>query len=99
LRSGDRAEARDLLEYTQDLLYTEIQGPLLAYLLPFCLEAWRKDLRGTEGYGGFIEHFYPVLANRQIFDRHLKAHQTAAVASFIGNRYLLKLTINAGLAT
>lgn len=51
LHPSDRAEARDLFEYTQDLLYTEIQSPLLAYLLPFCLEAWREDLRGHEGYG------------------------------------------------
>jgi hypothetical protein len=101
LRPGDRAEARDLLEYTQDLLYTEIQGPLLAYLLPFCLEAWRKDLRGTEGYGGFVEHFYPVypvLANRQIFDSHLKAHQTAAVASFMRESILAEIDDQRGLS-
>src|SRR5262249_35985034 len=48
LGPGERADAGDLFEYTQDLLYTEIQGPLLVYLLPFCLEAWRDDLRGVD---------------------------------------------------
>src|SRR6267142_40641 len=38
---------------------------LLAYLLPFCLELWYEDLRGTsDKYGGFVEHLYPVLADR-----------------------------------
>jgi hypothetical protein len=52
-----------------DLRYTDIQSSLLAYLLPFCLELWCEDLRGTrEKYGGFVEHLYPVLADRAIFD-------------------------------
>ncbi len=85
LRPGDRAEVRDLWEYTQDLLYgVEIQTSLLAFVLPFCLEAWREDLRGTHnGYGGFVEHFYPVLANKHVFDLHLKAEKTAAVYDFM----------------
>lgn len=49
LRPGDRAEARDLWEYTQDPHYTDIQSSLLAHLMPFCLEAWQEDLRGTDG--------------------------------------------------
>ena len=57
LKPGERARPADLWEYTQDLLYTEIQGPLLAYLLPFCLDLWREDLRGRDGYGGFVEYF------------------------------------------
>lgn len=32
LHPGERADARDLWEYTQDLLYTDIQGSLLVYL-------------------------------------------------------------------
>lgn len=84
LRPGDQAEAADLYEYAHDLLYTDIQDSLLAYLLPFCMEAWRHDLRGTHnGYGGFVEHFYPVLANRQLFDIHLNPTQTAAVSDFM----------------
>ena len=35
LKPGERAEPADLWEYTQDLLYTKIQGPLFAYMLPF----------------------------------------------------------------
>src|SRR6476660_8172307 len=69
LHPGDRPEASDLWEYTQDLLYSgEIQDSLLAYLLPFCLEAWRDDLRGTHSGCGFAEHFYPVLASKHVFD-------------------------------
>src|SRR6266852_7465171 len=84
LRPGDRADAGDLWDYTQDLLYTEIQAPLLTYLLPFCLEAWRQDLRDTDSsYGGFVEHFYPVLANCGICDAYLTPKQSAGVAEFM----------------
>jgi hypothetical protein len=47
LKPGERAVPGDLLDYAHDLRYTEIDKPLLAFLLPFCLEAWRDDLRGT----------------------------------------------------
>src|ERR1051326_3750396 len=83
LKPSDRAKIADLWEYTQDLLYTEIQSSLLIYLLPFCLEIWREDLLGTnQDAGGFVEQLYPVLANREIFTRHLKPGQTEAVAEF-----------------
>ena len=84
LLPGDRPEVGDLWEYTQDLLYSnEIQRALLRYLLPFCLSAWRDDLRGVHsGYGGFVEHFYPVLANKHIFDELLTPSQTMAVSEF-----------------
>jgi hypothetical protein len=58
LKPGERAEAEDLWNYAQDLLHSEIQSSLLAYLLPFCLDAWRDDLKGNYGYGGFIEHLW-----------------------------------------
>lgn len=100
LRHGDRAEVKDLWEYTQDLLYTtEIQGPLLAYLLPFCLEGWREDLRGTSTeYGGFVEQFYPVLANRNVFNRHLTPNQTKAVADFMRSSILEEIDDQRGLS-
>jgi hypothetical protein len=98
LRPGDRAEVGDLWEYTQDLLYTEIQVPLLAYLLPFCLEAWREDLDGTRTeYGGFVEHFYPVLANRHVFDPHLTPAQSAAVSEFMRESILEEIDNQRGL--
>jgi hypothetical protein len=69
LERGERAAANDLWAYSQDLRYTEIQSSLLAYVLPFCLEAWREDVRGsTTGYAGFVEHLYPVMANYKVFD-------------------------------
>jgi hypothetical protein len=98
LRPGDDAEVADLWEYTQDLLYTEIQGSLFAYLLPFCLETWRKDLRGVSSEnGGFVEYFYPVLANRQVFDRHLTPKQGAAVSEFMRRSILEEIDDQRGL--
>jgi hypothetical protein len=98
LRPGERAEVSDLWEYMQDLLYTEIQDSLLEYLLPFCLEAWRDDLRGTHsGYGGFVEHFYPVLANRHAFDQHLTPTQTVAVSKFMREAILEEIDDQRGL--
>ncbi len=71
-------------DYTQDLLYTEIQGPLLAYLLPFCLNGWREDLRGlSTEYGGFVEWFYLALADRGIFDVELNLEQGAAISEYM----------------
>jgi hypothetical protein len=99
LRPNERAEVSDLWEYTQDLRYTEIQGPLLAYLLPFCLAAWREDLRGFDaGYGGFVEHLYPVLAERHIFDVHLTPKQTEAVSGFMRGAILEEIDDQRGLA-
>lgn len=100
LRSGDRAEAGDLWEYTQSLLYSDgIQGPLLAYLIPFCLEAWRDDLRGAHSdYGGFVEYFYPVLANKHVFDEHLTPTQTKAVSEFMRESILEEIDDQRGLA-
>jgi hypothetical protein len=99
LRPGQRAEANDLWAYTQDLQYTEIQGPLLVYLLPFCLEAWREDLRGFNGgYGGFVEWFYPVLANLGIFERDLSPKQGAAVSDFVRQTILEEIDDQRGLS-
>ncbi|MGD0403161.1 MAG: hypothetical protein ABSB66_08180 [Candidatus Acidiferrales bacterium] len=98
LAPNERANASDLWTYTQDLRYTKIQGPLLAYLLPFCLEAWRDDLRGFDGYGGFVEHLYPVLADRHVFDVHLTPKQTEAVSTFMRESILEEIDEQRGLA-
>jgi hypothetical protein len=98
LRPGQRAEASDIWNYTQDLRYTEIQGPLLAYLLPFCLEAWREDLRGVSGYGGFVENFYPVLADCRIFEVDLNPKQSAAISKFMRQTILEEIDDQRGLA-
>lgn len=97
LRSGDRAEVSDLWQYTQDLLYTEIQDSLLAHVLPFCLEAW-EDLRGTRTeYGGFVEQFYPVLANMRFFERHMNPTQAQAVSEFMRSSILEEIEDQRGL--
>lgn len=99
LRPGAQADAKDLWEYIRDLRYTDIQGSLLVFLLPFCLEAWRKDLRGMDdSYGGVIEHFYPVLADRQIFESHLTAKQSAVVSEFMRQTILEEMDDQRGLA-
>jgi hypothetical protein len=98
LKPSERAEPQDLSEYLQDLRYTEIQSPLLAYLLPFCLDLWREDLRGIHGYGGFIEHFYPVLADRRVFDEHLTPRQREDVSQFMRRTILEEIDEQRGLS-
>jgi hypothetical protein len=62
------------------------------------LEAWRADLRGTSSeYGGFVEHFYPALANKQVFDRLLTPAQSAAVSNFMRGSILEEIDDQRGL--
>jgi hypothetical protein len=51
LEPDETADERDLCKYALDLIYEEVQKDLLLYALPFCLRAWREDLRGDPGYG------------------------------------------------
>jgi hypothetical protein len=99
LHPGDQPQAGLLREYAEALLYGhEIQSSLLVFVLPFCLEAWREDLRGTNtGYGGFVENFYPMLANKNIFDLHLKPKQTAAVSDFMRDSIIEEVDHQRGL--
>ena len=71
---------------------------MLIYLLPVCLQAWRDDLRGARNYGGFVEHFYPVLADRHVFDTHLTPEQTRAVSEFMRQSILAEIDDQRGLA-
>ena len=98
LKLGEHAETEDLWNYAKDLLYTNIQSSLLVYLLPFCLEAWREDLKGNYGYGGFVEYLYPVLANRKIFDEHLNPEQAVVVSNFMKQSILEEIDGQRGLA-
>jgi hypothetical protein len=98
LKAGELPKSDDLWEYMQDLRYTEIQSPLLAYVLPFCLDLWRADLRGVEGYGGIVEYFYPVLADRGIFDKHLTRKQSDAVSEFMRQTILEEIDDQRGLS-
>jgi hypothetical protein len=99
LTPGERADPDDLWNYAHDLLYEEIQVPLFCYLLPFCLEAWRDDLRGTSrAYGGFVEYFYLVLANRGVFSELLTPKQCSAVSEFIRGTILAEIDDQRGLS-
>jgi hypothetical protein len=97
LRPGEQADGDDLYEYVHDLRYTNIQAPLLAYLLPFCLRAWRDDLHGIEGHGGTIEYFYVVLADKNIFESHLTDKQAQAVSEFMRQAILEEIDAQRGL--
>jgi hypothetical protein len=98
LKPGERARTEDLWEYLHDLRNTEVQIPLLAYLLPFCLDLWRQDLRGVDGYGGFVEYFYPTLADRGVFDKHLTSKQSQAVSEFMRRTILEEIDDQRGLS-
>lgn len=97
LKPGEKAEPEDLGKYAEDLLCTGIQTSLLVYLLPFCLTAWRHDLKGNYGYGGFVEHFYSVLANRPIFDEYLNEKQAAVVSGYMRQVILEEIDDQRGL--
>jgi len=96
---GERPDANDLFRYMEDLRYTQIQGSLLVYLLPICLEVWHDDLRGIDQrYAGVVEHFYPVLADRHVFDEQLSAKQTATVSEFMKKTILDEIDDQRGLS-
>ena len=98
LKPDERAAPGDLWDYTQALRYTEIQRGLLIHLLPLCLRAWHDDLRGARNYGAFVEHFYPVLADRHVFDTHLTPKQADAVSAFMRQAIVAEIDDQRGLA-
>src|ERR1043166_2784126 len=83
LADEEKPDSNDLWKYLEDIRHCEIQSDLLGHLLPLLLEIWRDDLHGAYGYGGMIEHFYPLLANTSIFASHVKPQQVAAVSDFM----------------
>jgi hypothetical protein len=99
LQGEERPDGNDLCDYMRDLRYTEIQTSLFVYLLPICLEVWRNDLRGLDSrYGGVIEDFYPVLADRHVFDVHLSPRRTEAVSDFMRRAILEEIDDQRGLS-
>lgn len=99
LQAGERPDGNDLYDYVKDLRYTEIQTSLLVYLLPICLEVWRNDLRGIDSsYAGVIEHFYPVLADRHLFDAHLSQKRAEIVSDFMRRAILEEIDDQRGLS-
>jgi hypothetical protein len=99
LQAGERPDGNDLFDYMEDLRYTEIQTSLFVYLLPVCLEMWRNDMRGVDtSCAGVVEHFYPVLADRHVFDVHLTTKQTAVVSDFMRRTILEEIGEQRGMA-
>jgi hypothetical protein len=99
LQADDRPDGNDLFDYMEDLRYTEIQTSLFVYLLPICLEVWRNDVCGVDtSYAGVVEHFYPVLADRRVFDVHLTPEQTVVVSDFMRKAILEEIDQQRGLA-
>jgi hypothetical protein len=98
LRTDEEADGRDLCEYMLDLLYTDIQVSLFVYVLPFCLKAWYRALRAEDfKYPGFVDQFYPVLENREVFEKHLKPRQANAVLDFMRASILDEIDAQKGL--
>lgn len=88
---GSTPRESDLIDYQHDLCYASpLQPDLFRYLLPICLEIWRKDLltNSQSGYGGFIEHFWAALANRPLLQENLTTSEYAAVVIFMTNALL-----------
>ncbi len=84
---GEMPTNRDLIEYSHDLLYepSPLQPDLFRYLLPICLDVWRKDLlsHNQSEYGGFVEYFWAALANKPLLQDNLNSREYAAVESFM----------------
>jgi hypothetical protein len=84
LQPNDEPAGIDLLDYALDIQYETVQRNLFSFVFPFCLRAWRDELKGhSPHYGAFVEHFYPALVDGRIFESVLTAPQCAAVSSFI----------------
>lgn len=98
VRGEEPARPDDLWAYMQDLRFTAIDAELVKWLLPVCLQAWRADLHGARGYGGFVEHFWPALADRDILQAQLTSHQTQVVADFMRSGILDEMDRQRGLA-
>lgn len=96
LDPDQRPSAADLCDYTQDLLYSdEIQVDLFHYLLPFALEAWRKDLRG--GWpGAFVDWFYPAMTKPRV-RAALGPERLALVSAYLAGGILEKIDDQRGL--
>ena len=98
LRPGDKPNAGDIGEYIRhDLCYGTVQTDLFAYLLPFCLETWRDDLKGVTGQGGTVEYLYPVLANSELLNRSLSPAQQEIVFGYIREGILEEIDAQRGL--
>jgi hypothetical protein len=91
------AAPSDLSEYAEDLRYTPIDVPLLLHLLPVCLRALYAELVTPGSATAFSEAFYPVLADRGIFDGHLTSTQSAAAALFLRESILDAIDRQRGL--
>ena len=75
-----------------DMLYEQspLQPDLFRYLLPICLDVWRKDLlsHNQSEYGGFIEHFWAALASKSLLQDNLDSREYAAVETFMAGSLL-----------
>lgn len=102
LGPDDKPDPSDLIQYTHDIRYeARLQKSLLLWVLPICLQAWRDNLRGADiqdVYGGFVEHFYPALADGPILHGVLDSAETQAVAAYMRDAILEEMDDQRGLA-
>jgi hypothetical protein len=96
--NGAEPDPNDLTRYDEDMHYgsAPLQPDLLRYLLPICLEAWRKDLMANERtqYGGFADWFWSTVAESSVLQDNLTPDEYAAVAAFMREAILDRIDEN-----
>jgi hypothetical protein len=86
------AEPEDLVAYSLDFKYEQIQKDLFLHVLPFCLRAWHEDLTSPFGrYEAFVDEFYPALLRGGVFDGVLNQREAAAVGDFMREAILAQI--------
>lgn len=89
--NGSAPSGLDLCNYAHDMIYEQspLQPDLFRYLLPICLEAWRKELFADNRleYGAFVEYFWQAFASTDVL-KHLSPREYAAVETFMAQAIL-----------
>lgn len=92
--SGVDPSPNDLIDYSNDIHYYEIQPDLFRCLFPLCLQAWRYALLTPDAkrsYGAFVENFLGALASRPFLEELLSGEEYEAVVTFMQDTILDRL--------
>ncbi len=97
---GNRPNAGDLIDYSMDMTYMELQPDLLRHLLPVLLEAWRIDLFEGDGagYTGFVAYFWPALLQVKVLSKGLTETEWTLINRFIRDTILDRLDAETSLS-
>jgi hypothetical protein len=93
LLDGAEPQGSDLVDYSLDMQYMELQPELLRYLTPVLLKAWRRDLfeGSAAGYRGFVEQFWSALLKGSALNTVLSQAERNAFVSYMRNSILDRL--------